>query len=82
MDGTNGFVGIGTGTVAATARLHVIGSGSTNATESFKVLNTNNDTIFKIRDDGKLFYKDGNQGAGKVLTSNAIGMATWTIFIG
>lgn len=78
LDGTNGYVGIGTGTVAATARLHVIGSGSTTATESFKVLNSANDTIFKIRDDGKLFYKDGNQAAGKVLTSNAIGMATWT----
>lgn len=70
--------GLGINTLSYQSLLQVVGTGSTSATSSVKILNSANDTIFKIRDDGKLFYKDGNQGAGKVLTSDAIGMATWT----
>jgi len=70
--------GLGINTLSYQSLLQVVGTGSTSATSSVKILNSANDTIFKIRDDGKLFYKDGNQAAGKVLTSNAIGMATWT----
>lgn len=70
--------GLGINTLSYQSLLQVVGTGSTSATSSVKILNSANDTIFKIRDDGKLFYKDGNQAAGKVLTSDAIGMATWT----
>lgn len=70
--------GLGINTLSYQSLLQVVGTGSTSATSSVKILNSANDTTLKIRDDGKLFYKDGNQGAGKVLTSNAIGMATWT----
>lgn len=69
--------GLGINTLSYQSLLQVVGTGSTSATSSVKILNSANDTIFKIRDDGKLFYKDKNQAAGKVLTSDAIGMATW-----
>jgi len=35
------------------------------------------DTYFQLRNDKRLIYNDGNEAAGKVLTCDANGVATW-----
>lgn len=70
-----GNVIIGAG--APSAKLHVIGTGSTSATYTAKFQNSANADIFDIRDDKKIIYTDGSQAAGYILQSDANGLATW-----
>lgn len=67
------------GSVSATpiAQLHIVGSGATSATFAAKFQNSSSADIFAIRNDNKIIYTDGNQGVGKVLTSDANGVASW-----
>ena len=67
LDGTNGYVGIGTGTVAATAPLHVSGStralqisstATTVATRPLMVINSAGDTILQLNSRG--MFQTGN----------------------
>jgi hypothetical protein len=59
------------------AQLHVICSGATPTSFTAKFQNNTNADIFAIRNDNKIIYTDGTQGAGKVLTSDANGVASW-----
>ena len=56
-------------------------SGATNAIAANGVLNVNNNVLSVIGNqtaiNGTLTYVDGTQGAGKILTSNANGEASW-----
>lgn len=63
--------------VVPAAQLHVVGSGTTSATYAAKFQNYNSTDIFTIRNDNKIIYTDGTQGAGRVLTSDANGVASW-----
>lgn len=64
------------------AQLHVICSGTTPTSFTAKFQNNNSTDIFAIRNDNKIIYTDGTQGAGKVLTSDANGVASWQAVAG
>jgi hypothetical protein len=64
------------------AQLHVICSGTTPASFTAKFQNNTSNDIFAIRNDNKIIYTDGTQGAGKVLTSDANGVASWQAIAG
>lgn len=59
------------------AQLHIVGSGTTSATYTAKFQTNASADILTIRNDKKIVYTDGTQGAGKVLTSDANGVASW-----
>jgi hypothetical protein len=59
--------------------LHVICSGGTPTSFTAKFQNNTGTDIFAIRNDNKIIYTDGTQGAGKVLTSDANGVASWQL---
>ena len=59
------------------AQLHIINSGTTPQSFVAKFQNNNSVDVFAIRNDNKIIYTDGTQGAGKVLTSDANGVASW-----
>jgi hypothetical protein len=61
------------------AQLHVICSGGTPTSFTAKFQNNTGTDIFAIRNDNKIIYTDGTQGAGKVLTSDANGVASWQL---
>lgn len=57
MNGSNGFFGLNMGgSGAATAMLHIKGSGSTSATSALKVQNSSNEDIFTIKDDKNITF--------------------------
>jgi hypothetical protein len=64
------------------AQLHVICSGATPTSFTAKFQNNTSNDIFAIRNDNKIIYTDGTQGAGKVLTSDANGVASWQTVVG
>ena len=87
----------GTDTVAIYRNFSYTGNGITGFTASGAVLNINDDTYsqgpllritkrnvdrFVILSGGILQYNDGNQGNGKVLTSDANGNASWQTVTG
>ena len=55
-----------------------VGSDATSAKYTLKTQDNLNNNIFSVRNDKKIIYTDGSQGAGKVLTSDANGVATWS----
>ena len=59
------------------AQLHVVCSGTTTTSFTAKFQNNIGNNIFAIRNDNKIIYTDGTQGAGKVLTSDDSGVASW-----
>lgn len=59
------------------AQLHIVNSGTTPTSFAAKFQNNTGADIFSIRNDNKIIYTDGTQGAGKVLTSDANGVASW-----
>ena len=59
------------------AQLHVVCSGTTTTSFTAKFQNNIGNNIFTIRNDNKIIYTDGTQGAGKVLTSDDNGVASW-----
>lgn len=59
------------------AQLHIINSGTTPTSLIAKFQNNTSVDVLAIRNDNRIIYTDGNQGAGKVLTSDANGVATW-----
>jgi hypothetical protein len=63
------------------AQLHVICSGTTPTSFTAKFQNSTSADIFTIRNDNKIIYTDGTQGAGKVLTSDANGVASWQAIV-
>lgn len=72
-----GKLGIGTGTVTPNAQLCVRGEGTGSGTITANFRNLSDAGIFSIRDDRRIIYTDGNEGVGKVLTSDVNGVATW-----
>ena len=72
-----GFLGVGL--TGITAKIHVQGSGTTSGSYTAKFENLSGDTILQIRDDRKIIYTDGNEGDGKVLTSDVNGLAAKTV---
>lgn len=72
---TTGRLALGTIT-SPSAKMHIRGGGS-SATDSFYVENDTPTVWFRLRDDRRVIYLDGNEGAGKVLTSDGSGVATW-----
>lgn len=59
------------------AQLQVVSSGTTPTSFNAKFQNNTGADILAIRNDNKIIYTDGTQGAGKVLTSDANGVASW-----
>lgn len=59
------------------AQLHVINAATTPTSFVAKFQNNASTDVFAIRNDNKIIYTDGTQGAGKVLTSDANGVASW-----
>ncbi|HRG52886.1 MAG TPA: hypothetical protein PLL00_08630 [Bacteroidia bacterium] len=59
------------------AQLHIINAGTTPTSLIAKFQNNTSVDVLAIRNDNRIIYTDGNQGAGKVLTSDANGVATW-----
>ncbi len=59
------------------AQLHVVNSGTAPTSFTARFQNNTSNDIFAIRNDNKIIYTDGTQGAGKVLTSDANGVASW-----
>lgn len=60
-----------------TAQLQVISSGAAPTFFTARFQNNTGSDILTIRNDNKLIYTDGTQAAGKVLTSDANGVASW-----
>lgn len=54
-----------------------IGTGTTSATNSMTFLNSASSQWLFFQDNKRIKYLDGNEGANKVLTSDANGVATW-----
>ncbi|MFI5404899.1 MAG: beta strand repeat-containing protein [Nitrososphaerales archaeon] len=75
----NNLVGINTGTVAPASQLDVVSTGTTSATSAADFKTSAGTSIFKIRDDKRIIYKDGNEAVNKFLGSDANGVATWQI---
>ncbi len=87
--GTSGFALVPTGGVGVAGYfgLHqslpnlnsaaVIADNGANAVDIF-VGRDNTIDVFKVKDGGSLLIKDGTQGLGKVLTSDASGNTSWT----
>lgn len=65
-----------------TAQLQVISSGATPTFFAARFQNNTGADILTIRNDNKIIYTDGTQGAGKVLTSDANGVASWQTISG
>lgn len=60
------------------ASLQIKGFGTFSADTALSIVDRDDNSILKVRNDRKLIYTDGNEGNGKVLMSNATGIATWT----
>ncbi len=73
------FIGVLFMSYAASAQLKV-GSNPTTigANTNLEVEATNGNKVSVSKDIGKLTIKDGTEGAGKVLISDANGVSTWT----
>jgi hypothetical protein len=57
---------VGINTSAPTAKLHVVGSGATSATNSILVQNSSSNQTFSVRDDGVVFVGLGGLLSGSV----------------
>jgi len=72
IDAANSRVGIGQST--PTAKLHILGVGSTSATTSFLAQDSGLSEMFKVRDDGQVTSRDGYWiGTSKILHINPNG---------
>lgn len=75
---TNNYAGIfmggnvGINTASPTSRLHVVGSGTTNATTSFQLQDNAANTVWKWKDDGHLYINTG-VGDKSTLYNNGFG---------
>lgn len=58
----NSLGNVGINTLSPTAKLQVVGSGSTSATTSLLVQNSSSDTLLRVRDNGNVLIGNGNQG--------------------
>lgn len=54
VDSTNDRIGIGT--TSADARLHILSSGSTNSTVSYKAVNSSAQVLTEVKDNGEIFW--------------------------
>jgi hypothetical protein len=59
------------------ANIDVVGNGATSATSVAKFSNSTPTAFFTLRNDKRIVYADGNEGNGKLLTSDGSGVATW-----
>lgn len=76
----NGNVGIGgfTGSLVPQARLHVIGSGSTSATNNLMLKNSVGDTLLRIRDDGRMGIGYNSVNYNRTLSLGGSGVNFYT----
>lgn len=72
----NGNVGLGgfSGAGVPAARLEVIGSGTTSATNTFMLKRSNNDTLFRVRDDGRIGIDFNGSSYGRTLNIGGTGI--------
>jgi len=68
------YVGINKNVPVASLDVYSSGNDATTYTAIFSSLLGQ---TLSLRDDNRLIYTDGNQASGKVLTSDANGVATW-----
>jgi len=73
----NGSVGIGGGVVPV-ARLDIVGSGTTSSTNSFMIRKSNGDTIFRIRDDGRIGIGYNAANYGRTINLGGTGINLYT----
>ena len=73
-----GSVNIGTNSNYNNIPLTIAGTGTSSMSTAMNVFdNLEVAAWFTLRDDKRLFYKDGNQASGYALVSDAVGMGTW-----
>ncbi len=76
----NGNIGIGgfSGPGVPLGRLDVIGSGTTSSTNTFLLRNSNLDTLFRIRDDGRMGIGYNGSTYGRTINLGGTGINFYT----
>jgi hypothetical protein len=76
---SGGQVGVGGIPAASLALFQVLDTNVTTPNNAISTYNPNtNAYIFQVSSKGRVTIKDGTQGTGKFLTSDASGVASWT----
>lgn len=74
----NGNIGIATGIPVPLARLDVKGAGTTSSTNTFILRNSNGDTLFRVRDDGRMGLAYNGTTYGRQLNLGGTGINFYT----
>jgi len=75
-DNTNKMLALGLGGFAPSARLHVVGTGTTSATQSFKAQNSNGSKLVYFDDAGNLIMQSSGSN---IFIAAATGVKTYNI---
>lgn len=70
----NGNVGIATGIPVPQGRLDVLGAGTTSATSTFLLRNSNTDTLLRMRDDGRMGIGYNGSSYGRTVNIGGSGI--------
>jgi hypothetical protein len=74
----NGNVGIGTGIPVPIGRLDIKGAGTTSSTNTLVLRNSNGDTLFRMRDDGRMGIAYNGTTYGRQLNLGGTGINFYT----
>lgn len=74
----SGNVGISTGDVAPIGRLNVRGAGTTSSTNVLVLQNSNQDTIMRVRDDGRMGIGYNGASYGRTINLGGTGINFYT----
>lgn len=74
----NGNIGFGTGTVAPISRLDIMGAGTTSSTNTFTLRNSQGDTLFRMRDDGRMGIGYNGSSYGRTINLGGTGINFYT----
>lgn len=69
---------VGIGTTTPSASLQVKGSGTTSTTSNFLVQNSSNDTLLRLRDDGKMGIGYNGSSFGRTINVGGTGINFYT----
>lgn len=74
----NGNIGVATGLTNTIARLDVKGAGTTSSTNTFALRNSNGDTLFRMRDDGRMGIGYNGTTYGRTINLGGTGINFYT----
>ena len=74
----NGSIGIATGTTAPISRLDVKGAGTTSSTNTVTFRNSLGDTLFRLRDDGRIGIGYNGINFGRTINLGGTGINFYT----